>query len=220
MRRKNQLANGEVYHVFNRSIAEFKILNTEQDYQRMLYLFKYFQVTKPPTKFSKFIDLEAVKQGDFFSYFDLITKEQEKIIQIISFCLMPTHIHLTAKQLDTNGISLFMSNVLNSYARYFNTKHHRKGPLWESKFQNVFVKTNEQLLHLGRYQHLNPVTALLVGRPEQWKYSSYNEYISGEEQICQFNDLLKIDPKQYRKFVNDRISYQRRLAKIKKLAID
>lgn len=221
MKRKNQLTDGRIYHIFSRSIAEFKIFNSDNDFRRMLHLLAFFQVKEPPTSFSVYIRLEKVQREGFEKCFALIAKDQEKCVQIIAYCLMPTHIHLILKQLTPSGISIFMSNVLNSYTRYFNTKHHRKGPLWESKFQNVLVDTDEQLLHLTRYIHLNPTSASLVKKPQDWKFSSYKEYLNDTNYpICQFEDLLEIQPKEYKKFVQDRIAYQRELAIIKKQLID
>jgi len=135
---------------------------------------------------------------------------------------MPTHVHLILKQLTSDGISDFIGKVLNSYSKYFNTKHKRKGPLWEERFKNILVITDEQLLHLTRYLHLNPATALIVEKPEDWPYSSYCEYLGIGQGIglCKYQDILNINPKSYRKFVNDRISYQRELAKIKALITD
>lgn len=222
MRRKNQLENGQVYHIYSRSIADFKIFNAMNDYQRMLNLILFYQLEAPPTKYSEFIKLTSVQQFGFRKCLDSLAKEQDKIVQIIAYCLMPTHIHLILKQISDKGISIFMSNVLNGYTRYFNIKHHRKGPLWESKFKNVCVETDDQLLHLTRYIHLNPVTAYLVDNPGDWLPSSYLEYLSesNQKEICQFNDLLEINPQEYARFVKDQISYQRDLAKIKELAID
>lgn len=223
MKRKIPLVTGEVYHIYSRSIADFKIFNDSQDYQRMCNLFKYYQVAEPPAKFTIFMKLEGVKREGFSNYLARLTKDQEKIVQVIAYCLMPTHIHLTLKQLSPNGISTFMGNILNSYSRYFNTKYHRKGPLWESKFENVLVKDDEQLFHLTRYLHLNPVTAGLVDKPEDWIYSSYKEYTEDMAdiiRICQYDDLIEIQPKKYKRFVKDRISYQRDLAKIKKILIE
>lgn len=221
MRRKIILVEGEIYHIFSRSIANFKIFNTDSDYLRMLYLIKYFQIQNPPTKFSYFIELKQVQQFGFFNYFDSITKDQTNTVQIIAYCLMPTHLHFILKQLSPTGISDFMSNVLNSYSRYFNTKYKRKGPLWESKFQNVLIENDDQLLHLTRYLHLNPTTAYLVEKHQDWRYSSYKEYIEKSDYpFCQYDDLLAIKPKEYRKFVMDRKSYQRELAIIKNQLID
>ncbi|MEK7142841.1 MAG: transposase [Patescibacteria group bacterium] len=221
MQRKIHLDQGEIYHVFNRSIADFKIFNSNRDYLRFIYLMKFFQVKNPPTKFSYFIKLKEVQQFGFWDYLDSITESQFNIVQIIAYCLMPTHFHFILKQLAEFGISKFIGNISNGYSRYFNTKHKRKGPLWESKFQNVRVENDEQLIHLTRYLHLNPVTAHLTENPQAWQHSSYNEYLNkAGYPFCQYNDLLAIKPKQYHKFVTDRKSYQRELAIIKRRLTD
>jgi len=117
-----------------------------------------------------------------------------------------------------------MGNVLNSYSRYFNTKHKRGSPLWKGKFKNVLVETDEQLLHLTRYIHLNPTSAGLVKKPEEWPYSSYLEYlgkIKKMDRICSYEDLMDISPSSsYKNFVESRISYQRELEKIKHLILE
>jgi len=222
MKRKNPLVEGQTYHIFTRSIAEFKIFNNDSDFQRMLYLLQYYQIQEPPISFSVYTRLEKVQQEGFEKCFSLIAKDQLQIVQIIAYCLMPTHIHLILKQLQPSGISIFLGNVLNSYTRYFNIKHHRKGPLWESKFQNVLVENDEQLLHLTRYIHLNPTTASLVKKPHDWKFSSYKEYLNEKTNyhLCQFEDLIEFRPDKYKKFVQDRIAYQRELAIIKRQLID
>lgn len=221
MKRKQVLAVNQIYHIYNRSIAEFKIFNNRFDYHRMIELLKYFQVKKPPTKFSYFIRLKETQRDGFFNYYGLLTKDQKDLVRIIAFCLMPTHIHLILKQLMPNGISIFMSNILNSYTRYFNIKHHRKGPLWESKFQNRLVETDEQLLHLLRYLYLNPVTANIVENPGDWNYSSYNERMGDDNlSICQMKDLVDMNPDEFKKFVLNRRDYQKELAVIKKQLLD
>jgi len=116
-----------------------------------------------------------------------------------------------------------MNDILNSYTRYFNVKTRRKGPLWESRFKSVLVDTDEQLIHLTRYIHLNPVTAYLINKPQEWKFSSYGEYlgkVGKEDIVCRYEDLLSIQPDSYKEFVDDRISYQRSLATIKYLMLD
>ncbi|MDP2929972.1 MAG: transposase [Candidatus Omnitrophota bacterium] len=223
MRRKDILSTGGVYHVFNKSIANFKIFNNEIEFLRMTHAVKYYQISKPQVCFARFMEHEEVAARGFYSAFASSEQQKEKLVEIIAFCLMPSHLHLILKQMKENGISLFMSNLLNSYARYFNLKHGRKGPLWEGRFKNVLIERDEYLLHLTRYLHLNPVTSYLVDYPEQWRHSSFLEFLSktsGQEAICQFNDILSIEPISYKKFVEDRISYQRELAKIKDLILE
>jgi putative transposase len=114
-----------------------------------------------------------------------------------------------------------MDRILGSHTRYFNIANDRKGPLWEGKFKNVMVDKDEYLYHLTRYIHLNPVTAHLVEKPEDWIATSYNEYISKDKKgICSFEDVLDITPNLYRDFVEERIEFQRNLAKIKRFMMD
>lgn len=222
--RKDLLVEGEIYHVFNKSIAGYTIFNKDTDFFRMMNVILFYQRGTSSLSFSNYIRTGKSKQSHANeSIISLPVEENKsKLIEIIAYCIMPTHLHLVLRQLKLNGISIFMNNIQNSYTRYFNTKHKRKGPLWESRFKNVLVKTDEQLLHLTRYIHLNPVTAYLVDKPEKWVASSYQEYVSvgGRERICEYEDWLEIEPVTYKKFVEDRVSYQRDLAKIKGLILD
>lgn len=217
------LVTGEVYHVFTRSIASFKIFNTTVDFSRIKRMLQYYQLENQPDKFSRFLEIERTQKEGFDKHFESLAKKGSKLVEIIAYCFMPTHLHLILKQLKDGGISIFMSNLLNSYSRYFNIKHKRKGPLWESKFKAVLVDSDEQLLHLTRYIHLNPVTACIVDKPQDWKDSSYSEYsLEGgtANRICGYKDILDIEPLSYKKFVDDAISYQRHLADIKKLILE
>ena len=221
MKRKNPLVVGQCYHIISRSIAGFRIFNDDDDYLRMFNLLWYYQIKKPPVKFSHYLQLPIVQKIGFQESFQIISKNQEKIIVIIAYCLMPTHIHLILKELSKNGTSSFMGRVLNSYSSYFNLQHRRQGPLWESRFKNILIETDEQLLHLTRYLHLNPVTAGLVKNPGQWSHSSYLEYIDkSQNRLTNYEGLLDINPQDYQHFVKDRIAYQRDLAKIKKILLE
>ncbi len=124
-------------------------------------------------------------------------KENDNLfVKTISYCVMPTHYHLLLEQVKDNGIEKFISKMLNSYAKYFNLRHKRSGPLWSSRFKSVEVVDDEQLLHLTRYIHLNPTSAGYVNMPEDWQYSSYMEYISDDKHLCEYDHLLEIDKNQ------------------------
>ncbi|MBN1621177.1 MAG: transposase [Endomicrobiales bacterium] len=218
--RNQKLAIDGVYHVFNRSIAKYLIFNDNNEFLRFIQLVQYY-------KFRQNISLSVcLRKNESLNDERFITEHvanQDMLVEIITYCLMPTHIHLVLKQKEKNGISIFMNNVLNSYTRYFNTKHKRKGPLWESRFKHVAVRTQEQLLYLTCYLHLNPTTAGLVSIPDDWKHSSFDEYINktqSNKKICNYDDLLDINPEDYKRFVYDNISYQKELAKIKKLLLE
>jgi putative transposase len=197
-----------IYHVTNRSIADFIIFNDDEEFMRMTMAIRYYRSGKPIMSLSQFLKLA---QPNY--------KENEPhSVNILAYCLMPTHIHLLLKEIEGNGISKFINNTLNSYTRYFNLKHKRKGSLWEGKSKKIEMNSDEQLLHTTRYIHLNPVTAYIVNKPEDWQYSSYREYmneIDDKKRICKYSNEIDIGREQYMRFTEDQIPYQRELAKIK-----
>jgi hypothetical protein len=70
---------------------------------------------------------------------------------------------------------------------------------------------------------LNPVTACLVNNPKDWSASSYKEYLDLDKTdnvLSCHRNVIDINPATYKKFVEDRISYQRQLAKIKHLVFE
>lgn len=211
--RRDIFREGEVYHIFSKSIAGFKIFRNKKEYSRMVELLKFYRKKESEKRrFSQAIHKEEKTH-----------QNNKNIVKIIAYCLMPTHLHLILAPEDEEAVSCFMKKVLGSYAKYFNLKIKRKGPLWESRFKSVKVETDEQLLHLTRYIHLNPVTGGLVEKPEEWLFSSYREYldmVKEKEKICEYSDFLDISPSSYKDFVESRIEYQKELALIKKLLIE
>lgn len=218
--RKIPLVSGQYYHIVSRSISKYRIFNTEQDFEKMKEIMKNYQFSDFAMHYSEYCILSnRAKTAIHKALFD----SENRLVEIIAYCIMPTHIHLLLKQITENGISRFISKSLNSYSKSFNSKHKRKGPLWEGRFKNVLVNSNEQLLHLTRYIHLNPASAGLVDKPEDWKYSSYGEYLkkfAGINDITVRGGLFDFSPARYKEFVEERISYQRKLSIIKKLLID
>ncbi len=223
MRRTEPLVTGNVYHILNKSIAGYEIFTSEREFVYMIRLIRFFSINESFPKFSRFV-LEAESKGKSV---EQLLKERENEngtnVDIIAYSIMPTHFHFILRQLKDDSISDLMGSVSGSYALNFNKDHNRKGRLWEDKFKNVPVISDEQLLHLTRYLHLNATTAGLVNNPEDWKYSSYYEYISPETvdyPFCKFRDLIDINPSEYKEFVENQKDYQRELAKIKKIALE
>ncbi len=206
------LVTGNYYHVFTRSIAEFVVFRSEAEFLRMREALRYYQRTFLLGRFSRVFSSMDCR---VISSVPTPVSDKGILVQIIAYCLMPTHFHLFLRQEAEHGISVFMSRVLNSYSRYFNVKTQRKGPLWESKFNRIWVESDEQALHLTRYLHLNPSSAGLVPNAADWRYSSYREYLGEvvpDERICEYGKVNPMDPIQYRKFVEEHREEQKQRA--------
>ncbi|OGH11746.1 MAG: hypothetical protein A2857_02780 [Candidatus Levybacteria bacterium RIFCSPHIGHO2_01_FULL_36_15] len=146
-------------------------------------------------------------------------------MDIIAYCFMNNHFHFLLKQLKDNGIVKFMAKFTNSYTKYFNTKYERVGPLFQGVFKAVHVEDDEQLLHLSRYIHLNPVTSYIIKSEDlsSYKWSSYQGYLKIVENkmvnISEVGSFFK-KPMDYEKFVLDQADYQKQTKFIEHLLID
>jgi putative transposase len=212
-RRKVPLRTGCFYHVFNKSIAEYEIFRFEEEYIRIRESIRFYKTALCGQSYS--VALKNNKLQD-------AALHGPERVRLIAYCVMPTHIHLLLCQLDNDGIEELMRHAQAGYAGYFNSKTKRKGPLWEGRFDARLIETDEDLLHMTRYIHLNPTSAGLVTDPAEWGMSSYREYlgIEGGASLCDFKGLVSLPPEQYKKFSLDRQDYQRSLQVIKAHLMD
>ena len=221
--RKIPLVNGEIYHIFNRGVAHQPIFLSDTYYQRGFEVFSYYNNLNPPVRFSHFARLPLSLKNQIL---ESLNKDNQKLVTILAFCLMPNHIHFLLKEIREKGITTFMRKFQDSYAKYFNTRTKRSGSLFQSMFKAVRILPEEQLLHVARYIHLNPVTAfILKGLKElsDYPWSSYPIYIGKQSSdIISTSEVLSFFPSKdkFINFTEDQIDYQRKLDKIKHLLLE
>ncbi len=203
--------NTSFYHVFNRGVNKQSIFDSERDYERFLQTIIYYQFSGPKPKFS---NQKRYKAKDF--------KKNFKIINLICYCLMPNHFHLLIQQATDSGIREFMSKLSNSYTKYFNTKHNRIGPLFQGEFKAVLIETDQQLVHVSRYIHLNPLVSEITKDLTLYPYSSFPEFTkSSSSQLCVTQPILQFFQKSsYESFIHDYEDYALRVKQIQRLMID
>lgn len=193
----------EFYHVYNRGVEKRTTFLDDRDYNRFLQTIEYYRLKEPPAKFSA-RNRPHLKQK---------IQNEELFVETICFCLMPNHFHLILKQKDKNGVTEFMRKVLNSYTKYFNIRHKRVGPLFQGAFKAKHIENDEQLMHLSRYIHLNPLLDYLTKDLSFYKYSSFPEFIGKKRGFCQsdciLNNFSNTKEKEYQQFVLDQEDYGR-----------
>lgn len=213
--RKIIFANQHIYHLYNRGVAEQEIFSDDTDYQHLLITFSYYLEALPKTRLSS-ADRETLQQI-------INTAPKRPLVEIIGYCLMPNHFHLVVKQIKDNGVSTFIRRSLDSYTRYYNIKHKRIGTIFQGKFKAVRVESDEQLIHLSRYIHLNPFVAQLVNKPENYKWSSYKWYLQDmTNRLCHPLAVIELvdSSKNYQAFVEDYAEYAQSLARLKNLLLE
>ena len=98
-----------------------------------------------------------------------------------AYCLMTNHVHLLVTPNIENSISNLMKVVCSRYAQYINKKYSRTGTLWEGRHKSSAIDSEGYLLKCYRYIELNPVTAQMVGRPEEYVWTSYHHNAWGSQ---------------------------------------
>lgn len=173
--------NSGYYHIYNRGVEKRNIFMDSWDYSRFMETLDFYRKSPQPQKLSDFrrkiISLKEVKG-------------QKQLVKIFAYCLMPNHFHLLVQQLADGGITAFVSNLANSYTRYFNTKHERIGALFQGAFKAKFIENDAYLLQLSKYIHRNP-KSLLQWKDKLYPYSSYRYYLSSEQNsLCDSSFIL------------------------------
>lgn len=219
--RKTPLISGGYYHVFNRGVAKMPIFANVSDYTRALQTLEYYRFVNPPLKFSKYKSLSVDQKNKINLELDY---KNEHLINILSFVFMPNHFHFLLKQNTDWGVSKFIGQFSNSYTRYFNTIHRRIGPVFQGVFKAVEVESEEQLIHLSRYIHLNPYVSSLVSKKEldKYRWSSLPAYL-GDQKSCINLEIISSQFSKkftYKDFVFDHSDYARELERVKHLVID
>ncbi|OGD87907.1 hypothetical protein A2870_03945 [Candidatus Curtissbacteria bacterium RIFCSPHIGHO2_01_FULL_41_11] len=211
--RKTPIITDHVYHVFNRGVNRGDIFFAQGDYRNFLQGAVHYKNSN--NKFS------YIKRNPLVNH-DPVSLQPPKV-EILAYCLMPNHVHFLIKQLVDGGITSFMRRISNSHSHYLNIKHGRSGPVFESRFKVILVETDEQLMHLSRYIHLNPLVSNLTSDLDKYGWSSYSSYTtSARDFLCEPQQVLSYfkSKEEYKNFVSDQADYGRELEKIKHFTHD
>lgn len=219
-RRNFILTTGEIYHIFNRSIAKESIFSTLRHLHKLLEIVNYYRFPQS-LRLSKFKVLPKELKLDYVES----SKSKTPLVEIYAFAIMPNHYHFLLKQNQDKGIVTFISNFQNSYAKFYNLKHDRSGSLFQKPFKGKRIEDDEQFIHVSRYIHLNPITSYLLEFKNliDSPWTSYSHYGSSDLESFIDKQVLMVYFKSfesYSNFLADQEGYQKTLALIKDHLLD
>ena len=177
--RRDNLAPGEYYHVFNRGNNKQDIFIDRRDWARLLFLVIYFQ--SPLNFYNMGRQISYLVKHRMFNIPDDVEADiiKNRAVELVGFTLMPNHFHLILRELKEGGISKYMQRILNAYTKYFNTRHEKVGHLFQGPYKMVRISNNEQLLYLSTYIHHNPRELKdWRDKEDSYPWSSYQDYIT------------------------------------------
>ena len=219
-----------IYHVYNRGVNRRKIFKKESDYFDFREILRYYLIGFPECKVS-----DTLHDGlPIKSSFSIRWRMQNKpvsftadpkgngmfrgFLELLTYCLMPNHFHFLfriCKVSDTlqSPISEFMKRIGITYSHKFNHDYQRVGPLFQGRYKVKELDSDELVMHVSRYIHINPTMAGLVNKLESWQWSNINDYylfptktpfsISKPKFIL---GLFRNSPYEYREFVEAQFS--------------
>ena len=141
-------------------------------------------------------------QEDYEKFLRLL-KEYKAIsgYKLFAYCLMGNHIHLLIK-IEDEPIEQVFKRIGSRFVYWYNIKYQRNGHLFQDRFKSEPVENDEYFLTVLRYIHQNPVKAKLCKKPEDYPYSSYEEFEKDNTLIDKTYVFEIIDPLELKKFHN------------------
>ncbi|MBI4232386.1 transposase [Candidatus Peregrinibacteria bacterium] len=125
--RKTQFAAGQYYHVFNRGFCKLPIFRDKKSEYRF-FLRKAYTLSK---RYNVVIESQAMMSNHF--HFILVQNE------------------------DNEGIQHMVAYLQLSFAKYYNKRHGRKGPVFEGRFKAKFIHDDRYYFDVTNYVFKNPI---------------------------------------------------------------
>jgi putative transposase len=103
---------------------------------------------------------------------------------ITGYVVMPEHVHLLVGEPERNTLDLALQMLKQNVARELG--HDADLPrFWQRRYYDFNVSSEEKRVEKLRYLHRNPVVRGLVSRPEDWAWSSFRHWSTGEESVVE-----------------------------------
>lgn len=130
-------------------------------------------------------------------------------MRILAYCLMPNHWHLVLYPENDKDLSRFMQLITLTHTQRYHTKTDTRGygHLYQGRYKSFPVQNDSYFLNLAGYVERNAKRAGLVGRAEDWKWSSAHVRMFGNdvqrELLSPWPISMDEDPENYARWLNE-----------------
>lgn len=203
------------YHIYNRGVDGRNLFNSVRDYQRFLDTVGFY-LHNQTISYAQFQELNVQART---AYIQLNPKGLRTLrVRMLAYCVMPNHFHLLIKPTESANLTQFVSDVTNSYTKYFNIKNGRVGRFVQGTFKSKEIADEPSLLQVSRYIHLNPILSPKTNpksrlkKPDDYPYSSYAAWVGKSQDSLVDHEELKLwlkssgGAEKYSRFVEAKIN--------------
>jgi REP element-mobilizing transposase RayT len=179
------LESGKFYHIFNQAVGSEKLFRNDENYN--YFLKKFNEYISPiastyiyaliPNHFHFLIEIKD--RNELYESYRILESKKE-------FPKLKTESELDFEKFAMQQFS----NFFNCYTKSFNKKHNRKGALFIDYLRRTLISDEEYLRNIVLYIHQNPIHHKMCNRLEDWKYSSYNSFLSEKPTLLEREEVI------------------------------
>ena len=112
----------------------------------------------------------------FLSALERVRQKYE--LCVYGYVVMPEHVHLLVSEPKNDTLAGAVKSLKQGVARTLALRAPE--PFWMERYYDFNVWSESRFVQKLRYIHRNPVKRGLVERPEDWEWSSFRHYLTGE----------------------------------------
>ncbi len=220
--RKEPYGIGSYVHVIKRGTRGLPIVHDKDDRRRFLLMLRHFNDTHQPSDW--FQDVRNEKLEDTLERPER-WPTQNKLVNILTFCLLDNHFHLLLKETREGGISIFMQRLGTGLARYYNEKYQQQGSIFQGSYRSKTIHDTNYLKSVSAYIQVKNAFEMFPGGYEKAKnnfdkaftwaleypYCSLGNYAGNLSSPIIDGDVLQeiIHSKEYKKFSKEFVEGRR-----------
>jgi len=130
-------------------------------------------------------------ETDYSEYLRLLNIYSQRFkVDILTYCLMPNHVHLIAVPHKDGSLAQAIGETHRNYTRFINFREKWRGYLWQGRFSS-YLLDERYLLAATRYILLNPVKAKMVKKPWDYKWSSIRHHMMADNSSFIKDSILR-----------------------------
>ena len=154
--------------------------------------------------------LSTARRRDLFLHILEQVRRRYRFV-VVGYVVMPEHVHLLVSEPERGNPGTVVQALKQRVARAIlrEWRHSNvagQGTLWpdagtearhvwQARFYDFVVYTKKKRMEKIHYMHQNPVRRGLVMEPEQWRWSSFRDYVMDQPGPVMVNQPLRADMK-------------------------
>ena len=108
---------------------------------------------------------------------------QHHALCVYGCVVMPEHVHLLVNEPERGTVAQAMQSLKQGVARRLALR--ARDSFWQARYYDFNLWSERKFTEKLRYIHRNPVERGLVRRPEDWAWSSFRHYLTGQAGVVE-----------------------------------